>query len=137
MGKLMNKFVILLVSVLLAIEVSVAQEKTGKASSQGIRVEKTVVATSISALDPVGESKDFGSSVGTVYCWTKVSARTVPATIVHVWYLADQKVFTYPLELKFNSTRTWSSKSVRSGSWRVDVTDESGTVLSSKSFTVR
>jgi hypothetical protein len=85
----------------------------------------------------VGENREFESSVGAVYCWTKVSTKTVPATIVDVWYLGDKKVFEYPLDLKFASTRTWSSKSVRPGSWRVDVTDEAGKVLSSVSFTVK
>ena len=133
----MKKPGILLVCVLVTLGAAAAQEKSSKAGDQAIRAEKIVAATSVNNLEPVGENKEFESSVGIVYCWTKVSAKTVPATIVHVWYLADKKVFERPLGLKFASTRTWSSKSVRSGSWRVDVTDESGTVLSSVSFTVK
>jgi hypothetical protein len=133
----MKKLGILLVCVLVTLGAAAAQEQSSKAGDQAIRVENIVAATSVNNLEPVGENKEFESSVGIVYCWTKVSAKTVPATIVHVWYLADKKVFERPLGLKFASTRTWSSKSVRSGSWRVDVTDESGTVLSSVSFTVK
>ena len=84
-----------------------------------------------------GENKEFESSVGGVYCWTKLSANTIPATIKHMWYLDDKDVFKYPLQLKVASTRTWSSRSVRSGNRGVDVTDESGTVLSSTSFKVK
>jgi hypothetical protein len=69
--------------------------------------------------------------------WTKVTAKTVPATIKHVWYLGDRKVFERSLDLKFASTRTWSNKSIESGSWKVDVTDDAGVVLSSVSFTVK
>jgi hypothetical protein len=133
----MNKLVILLGCVLVTLGVAAAQEKSSKATDQGIKIEKIVAATSVNGLEPVGENREFESSVGAVYCWTKVSTKTVPATIVDVWYLGDKKVFEYPLDLKFASTRTWSSKSVRPGSWRVDVTDEAGKVLSSVSFTVK
>jgi hypothetical protein len=91
----------------------------------------------VNNLEPVGENKEFDASVGTVSCWTKVTATTVPATIKHVWYFGDKKVFEQSLDLKFASTRTWSSKSVKSGGWKVDVTDDAGTVLSSVSFTVK
>ena len=133
----MKKLAMLLGCVLVALGVAIAQEKTSKAADQGITVEKIVVATSVDNHEPVGESKQFEASVGTVYCWTKVAAKTVPATIKHVWYLGDKKVFEQSLDLKFASTRTWSSKSVKSGSWKVDVTDDAGTVLSSVSFTVK
>jgi hypothetical protein len=133
----MKQLMGLFVCVLVALGVAAAQEKTSKAADQGIKVEKIVVATSVNNLEPVGENKEFDASVGTVSCWTKVTAKTVPATIKHVWYFGDKKVFEYPLDVKFPSTHTWSSKSVKSGSWRVDVTDDAGTVLSSINFTVK
>jgi len=133
----MKRLVGLFLCVLVTLSIAAAQEKSSKAPDQGIKVEKIVAATSVSNLDPEGENKEFEASVGTVYCWTKVTTKTVPATIKHVWYLGDKKVFEYSLDLKFASTRTWSSKSVRPGSWRVDVTDEAGKVLSSVSFTVK
>lgn len=133
----MKKLVMLLGCVLVALGVAIVQEKTSKAADQGITVEKIVVATSVDNHDPVGENKEFEASVGTVYCWTKVTAKTVPVAIKHVWYFGDKKVFEQSLDLKFASTRTWSNKSVKSGSWKVDVTDDAGTVLSSVSFTVK
>ena len=133
----MKQLVGLFVCVLIALGVAAAQEKPSKAPDQGIKVEKIVVATSVNNLEPVGENKEFDASVGTVSCWTKVTAKTVPVTIKHVWYFGDKKVFEYSLDVKFPSTHTWSSKSVRSGSWRVDVTDDAGTVLSSINFTVK
>jgi hypothetical protein len=133
----MKKLIVLLVCVLVALGVAVAQEKTIKTADQGIVVEKIVAATSVDNHEAVGENKEFDASVGTIYCWTKVTAKTVPATIKHVWYLGDKKVFEQSLDLKFASTRTWSSKSVRPGSWKVDVTDDAGTVLSSVNFVVK
>jgi len=125
----------LLVCGLLAIGVAAAQEKP--AADASLKVEKGVAATSVENHDPVGESAEFEATVGTVYCWTKISAQSVPATIKHVWYMGDKQVFEKALDIKFPSTRTWSSKSVKSGSWRVDVTDDAGKVLSSVSFTVK
>jgi hypothetical protein len=133
----MKKLILLLATVLVMFGIAAAQEKSGKPAEQAIKVEKIVAATSVEKLEPVGENKEFDASSGAVYCWTKVSAKTVPATIKHVWYVGDKKVFEQSLDLKFASTRTWSSKSVRPGSWKVDVTDDAGTVLSSVSFTVK
>ena len=133
----MKKMIVTLAGVLVFSGLAVAQEKTEKAGGQPLKVEKIVAATSVADREPVGESKEFEASVGKVYCWTKVVAQTIPATIKHVWYADDQKVFEQPLELKYPSTRTWSCKSVKAGNWRVDVTDEAGAVASSVSFTVK
>ena len=87
--------------------------------------------------EPVGEAKEFDASVGQVSCWTRVIAATVPTTIKHVWYFDNQKVYEISLDIKYPRTRTWSTKTIRAGNWRVDVTDETGNVLTSVSFTVK
>jgi hypothetical protein len=133
----MKKLLSVLACVLLGWSIAAAQEKPGKAATPALTVEKIVVATSVENHDAVGESKEFEASVGTVYCWTKITASTTPATIKHVWYLGDKKVFEIPLDIKYPSTRTWSSKSVETGSWKVEVTDDAGTALSSVSFSVK
>ncbi len=133
----MPKLLALLVCVWLSAMLAAAQEKAAKPAGQGLQVEKAVAATTVEGREPVGESKEFQASVGTIYCWTKVTAPTTPATIKHLWYLGDHKVFEKDLALKYPSTRTWSAKSVKAGNWRVDVTDESGTVLTSVGFTVK
>lgn len=133
----MKKIFCILVGVVLTVSFAVAQEKPKEAAAQGLKAEKAVAATSVDNHEPVGENKEFEASVGTVYCWSKITAQTTPATIKHVWYVGDKKVFEKALDIKFPSTRTWSSKAVTSGSWRVDVTDDAGAVLSSVSFTVK
>ena len=130
----MKKFVAFFVGMLIAVGIATAQEKS-PAADKGIQVDKIVAATSVEKLDPVGENTEFAA--GIVSCWTKVTARAVPATIKHVWFFGDKKVFEQSLDIKFPSTRTWSSKSVKPGNWKVEVTDESGGVLSSISFTVK
>lgn len=133
----MKKLLSFVACVLLAQGLAAAQEKSEKAASQDLKVEKIVVATSVENREPVGENTEFEALVGTVYCWTKITASTTPATIKHVWYLDDKKVFEIPLEINFASTRTWSSKTVQTGNWKVEVTDDAGTVLSSIGFTVK
>ena len=129
--------IVLTLSTLIALAATAAAPRTPPKPESGVKVEKIVVATGVTNLEPVGEGSEFPASAGTVYCWTKVSTASVPATIKHLWYLGDKKVFEFPLDLKFNSTRTWSRKSIKPGDWRVDVTDEAGNVLSSISFTVK
>lgn len=133
----MKRLLNAVVSVLLSASFAVAQEKATGAPDQGLKVEKAVAATSVENREPAGEATEFQASVGTVYCWSKVAASTVPTTIKHVWYAGDQKVFEKDLDIKYPSTRTWSAKSVKAGSWRVDVTDQAGTALVSVSFTVK
>ncbi|MBI1983487.1 MAG: DUF2914 domain-containing protein, partial [Acidobacteria bacterium] len=46
-------------------------------------------------------------------------------------------VFEISLDIKYPSTRTWSVKTVKAGSWRVEITDDAGNVLSAVGFTVK
>jgi hypothetical protein len=132
-GYMQKCFFIILGSFLLAGTLAAAQTESAK----GLGVEKAVAAASVENREPVGEAKEFNASVGQVSCWTKVIAATVPTKIKHVWYVDDQKVSEISLDINYPRTRTWSTKKIWAGSWRVDVTDETGTVLTSVSFTVK
>lgn len=133
----MNRQISALLCAIVALALAATQVRTAKAADTDLTVTKVVAATSVSNLDPVGENTEFPASVGMVSVWSKISAKTVPTTIKHVWYFGGTKVFEQSLDIKFSSTRTWSTKSVKPGSWKVDVTDEGGTVLSSVSFSVK
>jgi len=133
----MKKLLGLLICLLVSAGLAAAQAKPDQGASQAFKVEKIVMATSVDNHEPVGENTEFAASAGNLYCWTKITASTTPATIKHVWYSGEKKVFEQSLDLKFASTRTWSSKAVKPGTWKVDVTDESGAVLSSVAFTVK
>lgn len=102
----------------------------------GVRVEKLAVGTAIDNRELTGAADRFDTVITRLYAWTKVSASPVPATIKHVWYADDKVVADVPLTLNYPSMRTWSSKNVWAGSWRIDVVDEAGKVLESKAFTV-
>jgi hypothetical protein len=117
----------------LAAAVASGQEE----SAGGLKVEKAVAAASVRDREPVGEATEFEASVGTVSCWTKILAENPPTTIKHIWYADGDQVFEKTLDIKFASVRTWTTKTVKPGSWRVDVADEAGTVLTSVTFVVK
>ena len=133
----MKSPVSILAAFLLFAGLAAVQVIPAKGAEQGLEVQKIVMATSVNNRAPVGENTEFPASVGTLSCWTKIAAKTVPATIKHVWYFGDKKVFELPLDIKYASMQTWSTKSVKPGTWKVVVTDEAGTELSSVSFTVK
>lgn len=101
-----------------------------------IKVEKIAIAASVEKREPVGETSSFDSTVTQVYTWTKITAEQVPTTIKHVYYLNDEMVREITLTINSSPYRVWSVKNVTPGNWKVDVTDEAGTVLSSAVFTV-
>src|SRR5207237_909214 len=101
------------------------------------QVEKIALGTGVEARDLVGEATEFDVSVGRIYCWTKIISQNVPTTIKHVWYADEEQAAEVTLNVQYPSTRTWSSKVIRPGKWRVDVLNETGEVLASTDFTVK
>ena len=101
------------------------------------QVEKIALGTGLESREIVGESTEFDVSAGRVYCWTKIVSENVPTTITHVWYADGEKAAEVPLSISYPTTRTWSSKAIWAGKWKVDVVSESGEVLDSRNFTVR
>ena len=104
---------------------------------KSIQIEKMVIGTAIDNHELTGAAQEFNASVSRLYCWTKVNAQEVPTSITHVWYADDKKEAEVPLNIKSSSMRTWSSKSVWPGQWKVEAVDGAGNVLSSVEFTVK
>ena len=100
-------------------------------------VEKIALGTGVEARELVGEATEFDASVGRIYCWTRITSQNVPTTIKHVWYADGEQVAEVPLTINYPSVRTWSSKAISAGKWRVEVVSETGDVLASTDFTVK
>ncbi|MBZ0269456.1 DUF2914 domain-containing protein, partial [bacterium] len=86
---------------------------------------------------PVGESERFPSSVGRLWCFTKVVGADAPARIFHRWYVGDRLVDEIPITVKGSSWRCWSNKGIQAnwdGPCRVEILTEAGDVLGSRSF---
>jgi hypothetical protein len=129
----MKKYVAVLFLFLLVPFLAVAEEAAPKGA---IRIDKVSVGSAIDDKEVTGTGTEFDGSIEQLYCWTRVVADDAPTRINHVWSLDGKKVANVTLKVDQLITRTWSRKRVRPGAWKVDVTDESGTVLASQAFTV-
>jgi hypothetical protein len=107
------------------------------ATEPPVSVDSMVFARSVESREPVGAAKEFEVSVAQVVCWTKLSARSVPAAVKHVWYHSGGKLLEVPLTLNYSSGRYWSVKNVSTGDWTVEVVGANGEVFGSGSFRVK
>lgn len=105
--------------------------------SETVKVDRVALGTGVENREPMGETKEFMASVNRVYHWSKISAANVPTEIKHVWYAGGKKEAEVSLPVKYVSMRTWSSKAVWPGQWKVEIVDSSGHVISSTEFVVK
>lgn len=74
------------------------------------------------------------------HVWMEVYSETIPYVLKHVYYHNGQKYCEVPLKIKFSRMRTWSNITLRNikltGSWRVEIVTEDGTVLDQTTFEV-
>jgi hypothetical protein len=82
-----------------------------------------------------GEAASFDSSAP-VYFLTRVKSETVPTTINHVYSVDGTEVASVSLNVKGSPWTTWSQKTVWPGEWKVELKDESGVVIETKTFSV-
>jgi hypothetical protein len=122
----------------LVVSTSAAKEDPPGQDTQ-LTVVEAVVTTAVAERQPVDNVADVSSSLGRVYCWTRISGAEAEIEVEHVWYMGDQEMARIPLRVAGNNWRTWSSKNIEpswTGNWRVDVVGPDGAVLESVSFTV-
>ncbi|MBI3550540.1 MAG: DUF2914 domain-containing protein [Elusimicrobia bacterium] len=100
-------------------------------------VDKLAFATEVSSMTPVAPTDAFDSGTRSVFFWNRLLVKHPPVQVRHVWYHGDEKVADYPLTLRYNRTRIWTSKRVKPGQWRVDITDGQGNPIATGSFIVR
>lgn len=102
-----------------------------------VTLDRLVFARSVEAREPVGAGREFEASVSQVFCWTKLSTKSPPAAVRHVWYKDGQKLLEVPLTVIYSSGRYWSAKNISTGNWTVEVMDANGEVFGAASFTVK
>ena len=89
--------------------------------------------------EPVDAGVRFAASVGTLYCFTKITGAQEATQITHVWYFGAEERARVDLDVNSSTWRTWSSKNVEpswTGDWRVVVVSEDGSVLGTVKFSV-
>ena len=100
-------------------------------------VEEMVFATGVDSRMPVGVAGEFDAATPRVVCWTKIATQSPPVTVRHVWHREGKRLLEVPLTVNYPAGRYWSIKNVTPGEWRVDVVNEAGEVLESKTFVVK
>ena len=101
---------------------------------------KAELAVCISVVDrtPQGTDTTFALSVGSLYCWSKVTGASGETTVTHVWLHNGEVLAQVPLPVRSTSWRSWSQKNLYGmvGNWEVKVVDATGNTLGRVSFTV-
>ncbi len=117
--------------------VAPAQAAEGEASR--LTVPDAAICTEVKDREPSGTATQFLSSVGRLYCFTRIAGAAEPTHVTHVWFHDDKEVHRVDLQVGGPSWRTWSYKTIPpgwTGSWRVDVQDAGGEVIFSIPFTI-
>lgn len=102
-------------------------------------VEEGIICTDVVDRQPAGANTSFAASVNRLSCFTRITGAENPTTVTHVWYFGDLERARIELSVGSLSWRTHSSKVIQAhevGSWRVDVLDEAGSVLSTIPFEI-
>ena len=110
-----------------------------EAVEPAIAVKEGVIATTVENRLPQGVGTQFSATVGVLYCFTSVSGAGEETSIIHTWYYQDKKVAEVVLPVRSILWRTWSSKKIMpewKGDWKVAVTSEDGTLLTTIPFTI-
>jgi hypothetical protein len=105
---------------------------------QGPTIEASI-GTAVEDRALQGSGETFPSSVGTVYCYTRIGKTHAGDAIEHVWYHGSDEVGRVKLNIGASPWRTWSSKVVppeATGDWHVDIVQD-GKVLKTIAFKVQ
>lgn len=120
-----------------------AAPRSGAGAPEGagskLTVPQAAMGTDVKDREIVGAGTRFPSSVGRLYCLTKVAGAPEPTKVTHLWFFGDRQVHKVELPVNGTTWRTWSYKTIPpgwTGEWRVDVEDVNGTVIYSIPFTV-
>jgi hypothetical protein len=88
---------------------------------------------------PIDKGSTFPTTVGRLYCFTRINGATEPTQVTHVWFHGDREVHRMELSIGGPSWRTWTYKTIPpewTGSWRVDIQDANDVIIYSLPFTV-
>ena len=99
-------------------------------------IDEYAVGTAVKKRRLVGESDRFAAGTK-VWFWTRVEGGKTGDRIEHVWLEGGKPVARIPLRIGGSSWRTYSAKTLRSGSsgaWAVEARDAEGRVLARREF---
>ncbi len=104
-----------------------------------LSITRLVTCTGIVDREPVGAAETFAAETGTVYAFMEANDITADVELSFVWLHEGNETARITLPVRQGGRwRTFSSKKLggRTGAWRVEIQDPSGTSLASAGFTV-
>lgn len=131
----MKKLVVLFI-IMVFLSLLQAQE----AKQTMLQVKDFAFCTGVENRTPVGVDSLFPSDVGRVYTFTKIVGASEPTSIFHVYYYNDKEMARIELKIGGSPWRTWSYKTILpewKGTWKLEVLDADGNVLTSKTFKIQ
>ncbi len=136
----MKKLVYLSIALVALVTISLSQAVTAQAQEAGyIEVAYAAICRDVIDRQPIGIGDTFYSTVGKLWCWTKIVGAQRPVEIIHVWYFGDTERARVPLAVTSSSWRTHSSKIIQAheiGDWHVDVIGPEGEILKRLRFKI-
>ena len=94
------------------------------AGPSSLQVTEAYICLDVVDLQCQGKDTTFSSSLGKLYCFTRVIGAQEPTQIFHVWYYGQHERARVPLQVNSSNWRTYSSKIIQAheaGQWRVEI----------------
>jgi hypothetical protein len=104
-----------------------------------LQVAEAAICSSVQDLTCIDQKEQFVSSVGRLYCLTRIDGAGSGAEVRHVWFFGEEERARVPLSIRSDGFRTYSSKTIQeheTGGWRVEVQGPGGSVLETMKFEV-
>ena len=99
------------------------------------------ICKSIYKRTPVGSDQIFTNNVDSLYCYTRIQNPGQKREVRHIWYYKDKMMTQVRYNVrKSNIYRSWTKKTIlpnQIGDWRVDIQDNNGTTIGSKTFKIK
>lgn len=131
MKRLVSKLAFAMMACVAVAGTAIAEDEKKSESAVAAEIK---AGTGVDKHEIVGEAQSFPSGT-TVWVWSRVTGAN-GTDIKHVWKLDGKEVWTATLPVGSNRWSTQSRRTIKGGSWEVEVTAADGKSLGSVKFTV-
>jgi hypothetical protein len=121
------------------IQKTASLQEPASQETSSIKIVRSAICTDVVEREPMEVGESFNSSVGKLFCFTKIVGAKTPVEVTHAWYFDDTEMATVNLPVRSPNWRTYSSKIILTrevGDWHVDVIGPDGEVLKTLEFTI-
>ena len=104
-----------------------------------VQVENAAIGEDVVNHEVVSQGASFSTSVGKLYCFSKIANIDNHTNVVHAWYYGSEERARVSLNVSPPAWRTYSSKVIQAheiGVWRVEILDQNGNLLDTVRFQV-